>query len=191
MKIAILVWGSLHWNPGALAFGGTWHSDGPELPIEFARISKDKRLTLVIRSGSGYVISLYAISSFDNLEAARANLQEREGAEKIDSIAFINFQDDNSKVRQGNNFIIPIIKQWNKTGDFDAVIWSDFSPKFKDVTGNDLTSGNVISYLESLSSAEFQDAIAYIRNAPAQINTDFRSQIEKHFPDNTINKKTP
>ena len=48
MKIAILGWGSLVWNPRNLSIiNSAWHPDGVLLPIEFARISRDGRLTLV------------------------------------------------------------------------------------------------------------------------------------------------
>jgi hypothetical protein len=52
MKIAVIGWGSLIWCPGSLRIQTAWHNDGPSLPIEFARILKDGRLTLVIRPGS-------------------------------------------------------------------------------------------------------------------------------------------
>lgn len=48
MAIAILGWGSLIWCPGNLRIRGPWRHDGPVLPIEFARISADGRLTLVV-----------------------------------------------------------------------------------------------------------------------------------------------
>lgn len=55
MKIAILGWGSLIWNPENLnyytEFG--WSKNEPKLPIEFLRISNNGRLTLVITE-SGY-----------------------------------------------------------------------------------------------------------------------------------------
>ena len=50
MKIAILAWGSLIWQPKDLLldteFG--WKEDGQILPIGFARILKDGRLTLLL-----------------------------------------------------------------------------------------------------------------------------------------------
>ena len=50
MKIAILGWGSLIWNPDKLDFDKDfgWDPDGPKLPIEFSRISSNGRLTLII-----------------------------------------------------------------------------------------------------------------------------------------------
>ena len=65
MKIAILGWGSLIWLPKDLKFdtNSGWKENGPVLPIEFARISKDGRLTLVITPNGTEVPTLYAVMS--------------------------------------------------------------------------------------------------------------------------------
>ena len=80
--IAILGWGSLIWQPKELEldkeFG--WKEDGPTLPIEFARISKDGRLTLVITENGTKVPVLYALSNYQNLDEAVLNLAVREGS---------------------------------------------------------------------------------------------------------------
>ena len=91
MKIAILAWGSLYYEPRNLAFTGEWFFDGVELPIEFAKISRGNRLTLVIKPNWSNIKTLYAISSLDNLAEARENLREREEADNITAIGFIDF----------------------------------------------------------------------------------------------------
>lgn len=48
MAIGIIGWGSLIWAHGELKLGSRWFHDGPVLPLEFARISKRDRVTLVI-----------------------------------------------------------------------------------------------------------------------------------------------
>ena len=50
MIIAILGWGSLIWEPKELEFDRKigWLENGPILPIEFARISNNKRLTSLL-----------------------------------------------------------------------------------------------------------------------------------------------
>jgi hypothetical protein len=38
-QIAIIGWGSLISSPGSLLLSSRWHTDGPLLPVEFARVS--------------------------------------------------------------------------------------------------------------------------------------------------------
>lgn len=78
MSIAILGWGSLCWDPRDLAITGEWIFDGPMLPVEFARISGGKRITLVIKNGFEPVNTLYVISSLQDLDEAGENLRRRE-----------------------------------------------------------------------------------------------------------------
>lgn len=85
MKIAVIGWGSLIWNKRELQIAGGWHKDGPRLPVEFARISSRERLTLVIHPDSPGQQTYWAASTAKELDAARKNLQAREGT-KIENI---------------------------------------------------------------------------------------------------------
>jgi hypothetical protein len=181
MKIAILVWGSLFWDPRTLEKTDEWFYDGPVLPIEFARISGGNRLTLVIKPNFDFVPTLYAVSSHDDFMAARENLQIREKTPNIDNIGFINFTNNTHHVRASNAFILDILAQWNKAKKFDAIIWSDFSPRFTDAIHQPFTLPNVITFLDGLSAEEKVEALKYIRNTPEQITTRFRNPIEQHF----------
>lgn len=181
MKIAIIVWGSLYWDIRNLETTGEWFYDGPLLPIEYARISNDKRLTLVIKPNFDSVTTLYAISSKDNLREAIENLQSREETENINNIGFLNFALNAYNVRPAHAFIIEIFKNWNKEKKFDAVIWSDFSPRFQDKIEKPFTLENVINYINTLSGDEKTNALNYIKRAPLQISTRFRKEIQEHF----------
>src|SRR5215813_3106795 len=78
MNIAVLGWGSLIWHPASFRAKTKWRSDGPRLPIEFARISQDNRLTLVIQPGSTDQATYWSLSELTDLEPARQNLKARE-----------------------------------------------------------------------------------------------------------------
>ncbi len=82
MKIAVLGWGSLIWNPRELRISGEWHSDGPLLPVEFARVSQDERLTLVLYPEAEPIQVLWALSACPSLEEAEENLADREGTSR-------------------------------------------------------------------------------------------------------------
>jgi hypothetical protein len=78
MKVACIGWGSLVWSPGVLRCKGEWQLDGPCLPLEFARTSKDWRLTLVLTDGAAPVPTLWTELDYADPESAKAALQGRE-----------------------------------------------------------------------------------------------------------------
>lgn len=178
MKIAILGWGSLIWQPKDLKFDTNigWKENGPVLPIEFARISKDGRLTLVITPNGTDVPTLYSVSSFDNLDLAVLNLTVREGSGRM-SIGSYNKSKDE---------FFPIdfsfkenIKKWISSTDFDAVIWTDLPENWEirneeKVVIKTIDPNDRINYLQNLKGSESALAEEYIRNTPKQIATTYR-----------------
>lgn len=183
MKIAILGWGSLIWDSRTLEVekileGNGWFSDGPMLPIEFARISNTGRLTLVIVKGKKEVQTLYAISKFKELDHAILDLSIREDCGK-NKIGYFVKSDGrfHSKSNIQNN-----IESWiNLNEDIDAVIWTDLSMNFRDKIGQDFTEENALNYLKYLPVDVKAGAEQYIRRAPAIIDTAVRRRIEFEF----------
>ncbi|MFQ5997149.1 MAG: hypothetical protein ACE5LA_06025 [Dehalococcoidales bacterium] len=185
MKIAVLGWGSLIWIPkrksGVLNLADDkWFSDGPGLPIEFARISRDKRLTLVLFPAAKKVPVLWAIMALNNLDEAINNLREVEGipAFSKDRIGYVNLRSR----EQRSSVVVDIadeIRRWACMKKVEAVIWTDLPPKFEEETGIEFTEENVISYLNNLPDDSKKKAEEYIRRAPRQIRTGLRSAIEK------------
>ena len=112
MKIAVLGWGSLIWNPKELDANNEWNNDGPFLPIEFARISNNGRLTLVIKEDLKTVQVLWTLMNSKELLKARSNLKEREGTTSINRIGFVNLI-ENTKCSRYNG-ISETIKEWAK-----------------------------------------------------------------------------
>jgi hypothetical protein len=179
MRIAVLGWGSLVWDPRELQIRGGWNKDGPFLPIEFARISRDERLTLVLYPGANAVQTLWAISANEDLNQARKNLREREGT-NIEGIAYVSILDD-----QSNCQTVPesceVIRQWAEENELDAIIWTDLPSNFKKETGMDFTEDNVIIYLRSLEGESLEKAEEYVRKTPPQVKTTIRGRIEREL----------
>lgn len=175
MKIACLGWGSLVWDPRSLHVRSKWFEDGPLLPIEFARQSKDKRVTLVLTPNSPRVRSLWAISSLDTVDAVKADLALREDI-KEDKIQ----QSVGVWLAQADVDVDPEIVQWATRLNLDAVIWTKLKPRF----GNETRTANVdeiIGYLHKLSHEQRTNAELYVRKTPRQIDTPYRRRMEQEF----------
>lgn len=189
MKIAVLGWGSLIWNPvresGRLDLADDkWFPDGPQLPIEFARISRDRRLTLVICPAAEKVPVLWAMMASNSLDEAINNLRNVEGIRPSSEnrIGYVNLQSGEKR----SNVVADVadeIRRWARLKKAEAVIWTDLPPNFEEKTRTELTEENVIIYLSNLpaDSKTMKMAEEYIRRAPRQIKTRLRSAIEKNF----------
>src|SRR5690606_16677678 len=161
MKIAILAWGSLVWQPKELKYDKSfgWKSDGPILPIEFARISKDGRLTLVITPNGTNVSTLYTLSGYKTIDEAVLDLAVREGSGRM-SIGWYNKAKD--------EFLPEIfayqdeIREWIKDRDIDAVIWTNLGEKWE-VNDEVISPDERIGYLKNLKGPASALAEQYIR----------------------------
>jgi hypothetical protein len=180
MKIAILGWGSLIWNRGDLAMTGEWQPDGPMLPVEYARVSQDGRLTLVIAPGMPAVPTYWGVAALPNLNQAITNLKQREqtGSEYIGYL-----RKDEARSRTGTlpATIITTLHDWLHTHHLDAVIWTNLPPRFDKTTGRMPTIAEALDYLRGLDGDTRQRAETYIRRTPPQIRTPIRAAVETHL----------
>lgn len=187
MKIAIIGWGSLIWCPGSLQLDSMWHKDGPELPVEFSRISQDGRLTLVIVSGSQNVTTLWALSAFSKLDDAIANLQKREGANQS-KIGWISIQDS-----PGDDSAKGNIKEWLGRKSLDAAVWTNLGPKNMREKEVRMNERDALEYIKSVKAdnEKIKRIEEYIRNTPSQINTPNRVYLrsELGWSDNHLSPK--
>jgi len=176
MKIACLGWGSLVWDPRSLHVRSVWFGDGPLIPVEFTRESRDKRVTLVITPGSPLVRSLWALSSLDSVEGAKADLALREEI-KDENIQYSVgvWQQTASQVG-----VDPEIAQWATRLNLDAVIWTKLKPRFGDQERT-ASADEVIAHLRGLSYEQRANAERYVRMTPRQIDTPYRRRMEQEF----------
>jgi hypothetical protein len=180
MKIAILGWGSLIWQPKDLKYDKElgWNESGPQLPIEFSRISGDGRLTLVIDDKAKHKQTLFAVLLYENLDEAILDLAVREGTGRKSIGYYIKATDE---FFPENFSYKKEIKEWINNSECDAVIWTNLSRRFKDKIGLEHHLDNVIKYLETLPEEIKVIAEEYIRKAPKQIDTLIRKSLEDRF----------
>lgn len=195
MTISIIGWGSLIWCPGALQIESRWYRDGPALPIEFARISRHGRLTLVIHEESAEVQTYWARSRCKTLDAAIENLREREGTPKK---RLIHCLLSSGKVYEGDgirrkvpNKICEKISNWLvQKQELDAAIWTGLSSNWKEKRHRPFNIEDAVLYTKGLEEAvnltadELQkaeivldSASEYVRNTPAQVQTAVRKRL--------------
>ena len=169
MAIACLGWGSLVWKPDVLRCKCPWRTDGPALPLEFARVSRDGRLTLVLVGGAPAVPSLWCELDYATADQAQIALAGREGCE-INAIG--RWPGRPPAHAAGAD----AIAEWATGRSVSAVLWTALRPKFASRNGNAPASADeAIQYLDALTGDARARAEEYVRRAPAQVATPFRS----------------
>ncbi|MGH9461138.1 MAG: hypothetical protein ACRD1X_07960, partial [Vicinamibacteria bacterium] len=149
LKIAVLAWGSLYWNRGVLNAKGRWRRDGPRLPIEFARISQDGRLTLVIVPRRRLIRTYWAPSGCADLDSAIGNLAKREGS----SLANIGYMLATGEHRTNFPSCAQVLHRWVKLHRMEAVIWTDLESNFLNRLRRPFSMDAAIQYLKTLDGA--------------------------------------
>lgn len=186
MKISVLAWGSLVWNRGKLAIVGDFAPTGPRLPIEFCRVSRDGRLTLVIDETFGKPCVTYsALSAFDDLDAAIENLRVREGMPNTRGVGFTVADRGRQSARaiERHPRAVKSITTWVKANGLDAAIWTALGSNFAEKTREPFTVEAATRYLETERAKMLDAALDYIRRAPQEVQTPFREAVNIHWPD--------
>ena len=184
-RVAILGWGSLLWDRKTLQISGQWRSDGPLLPIEFARTSglRDKEgkppyLSLVLHPNAGLIRTYWDVSLLTELDDAIRDLRKREGC-NLSDIAYLprdgqpqsSIPGVDERIREWLNF---------KRGELDAVIWTNLRPKLEE--REVFTVEESIDWLDRLrKNKQHGRAEEYIRKAPSQTDACLRRQVRERF----------
>lgn len=171
--VACLGWGSLVWDPRELPIQREWFHDGPLIRVEFARQSKDGRITLVLEPYALPVRSLWAIMDATSLAIAREALASRESIPQKYKAKHVG----SWTVGDAPLDELPNLESWAETAGVQHVIWTALPPKFGDINQTP-TQEQVVGYLEQLVGAQREAAEKYIRRAPRQIDTAYRRRIE-------------
>ena len=189
LKSAVLAWGSLVWDPRDLQTVAKFAPNGPLLPVEFCRISADRRLTLAIDETFGDVCTSYsALSAGESLDAAIDSLRRREGTDAR-NIGFVEPASGRQSdvAMQRHPQVVATIAAWAESNGYDAAIWTALESNFDQSGkgGEPFSVTAALRYLETLErddAAAFGRALAYVRNAPSEIQTPVRDQVAKRWP---------
>lgn len=181
MEIVVLAWGSLIWQPenryGRLAVrsGSKWSSDGPVLPVEFARISSDGRLTLVLVTGYATESPvLWRPSAAVNLDAAIDNLARREtGAPRSAIHATTPTGETHGDPHPSTR---DRVATWLSEIGANAAIWTGLPPgeRWAELGYPGFAVDHAVEYVRSLTGSKRERSLEYVRNAPTQIDTPVR-----------------
>ena len=148
---------------------GDWQADGPFLPVEYCRQSKDGRLTLVVTEQAPSLRVLWSATTAADIDVTIRELAAREGC-SVDRIAAVH--------SEGGGLDPWGVRSWLRTKELQCAIWTALPPKFG---GKDLitpTSKQAVSYLRSLSREAQAKAEEYVRKTPKQIRTAYREIFE-------------
>lgn len=180
--IAILGWGSLLWEPND-AFNewrDDWLFDGPEIKLEFSRISSSRQcaLTLVIDEEHGTATTVsYCFSKRANTENAVADLRCREGT-SVENIKCILRGTRHAPSRNVEAYAA--ISAWLEKKQLDAAVWTNLKSNFEEVCGSPFSVEAAIRHLQSLEPEPKVIAAEYIWRAPDFVQTELRKAIEVH-----------
>ena len=177
MKIAILGWGSLLWEGGPefeKQIELPWQFDGPELMIEFSRVSESRHgaLTLVIDDHGSSTHVAWCLSKRAKLEDAVADLRCREGTTNA-NIHCIRL-DEQPALPNTLEKENPIVT-WARGKKLDAVVWTALKSNFEEKVGKPFSVKALLAYAKALSPTGKAKAAEYVWKAPDFVKTKVRS----------------
>lgn len=175
-RVAVLGWGSLLWDasPRFDDQHEAWQFDGPEIRLEFSRVSQRRNgaLTLVIDPVNGAPCRVaYATSRRTDPEDAIDDLLAREGTGRS-NLGFL-FADE-TRVHARDPRSREAIRSWERAKGYDAVVWTDLPGNFSDHWVEPFRVDSAWEYLQSLEPEAKSEAAKYVRLAPSFVDTPLR-----------------
>lgn len=158
-------------------FHADWEPDGPDLRLEFSRVSKTRggALTLVIDSDNGTVCRVsYARSNRVDPEDAIRDLQEREGTTRMNVGYCFG---DGSRVQGRDAPTLAAVKAWAQLKGIDVTIWTDLRSNFEQVTGEPFSIAAALAHFQSLTPDARVGAAEYVSRAPEFVQTALRAEL--------------
>ena len=171
MKIACLAWGPLVRDPQGLPVQA-WRRDGPPMKLEFARLSDEGWISLVLVPSADRAQCLWAPMTVDCITQAREALAVREG---IDPEAIERDVGYWSRESDTGFLQTRVVGAWATQKELDAVVWNALPPRQVP------TPEHAVTALRSLSGEALRHAEETIRRTHRQIDTPYRRRIEQEL----------
>lgn len=148
------------------------------LPVEFSRLSRGIRLTLVLIDTAPLQPTMWAFLCTGTLAEAIKSLAEREGTSEANIGHWSKTNDHTTTQRD----IHKTIGHWAKQKGIDGVVWTALDPKKPNGEEGLATEDELIEYLRNLlQNSNVTAAKEYIERAPSQIKTPLRARIQTEF----------
>ena len=170
---------------------GAFRDDGPRLPIEFSRVAKDGRVTLVIDPGAAPMATWWCPMAVDTIEAAVEGLGRRERIGPARWPEWIGWQTRAGAVitavdgaREGGRAEGPTratIASWLEAVELDAVVWTALPARTPDERFAWPSTEALVTHLHGLEGEARTRAEEYIRRTPATIDSVRRRHFEAEF----------
>ena len=179
-RIAILGWGSLLWedDPKFDWFNQqrtSWDNDGPELPLEFSRVSdsRNRALTLVIDPSKGTRCRVaYALSKRQTLAEVIEDLAKRESITNQRNVGRLQISSATSAANRTPEVLV--IEGWARRKNVTAVVWTALKSNFRNEVRKSFSVTNAVEYVCRLSGEGRSKAKEYVEYAPEFIQVPTR-----------------
>ncbi len=149
------------------------------LPLEFSRISRDGRLTLVLDPLGALCGTRFAWSSVNTLAASVEALRVREGPTRLEWIGYRDEMGGGSSIDRFPDQlnIDDVVASWivNHPDGATAAVWTALPSNFAEKTQQPFSVENAMAYMRTLDKATLAIALDYIAKAPPEVQTPFRS----------------
>lgn len=177
VKIAIIGWGYLIWDPLGMDLEPEWFRDGPLLPVEFARFDSGPRLLPVLVEGAPLQPTLWTYSRKATVLSAAADLAVREGVWTHDIGQWTR-----SEEMRSSRGIEALIEEWVVSKGLDGAVWRAVEPNLPDLTPGLASEQVKLDYLRELvATGRAAAAKEFFERTPAQIRTPFRQRVQQEF----------
>lgn len=187
MRVAVLGWGSLLWETDTdrgrafLRHCRTWCNEGPQLRLEFSRISESRgnALTLVIDDKNGDRCKVaYAFSKRRALEDAICDLRRREGTTLKNIGRYWSENGEEKWQNADSDEVRASVQQWARSENIDAVVWTALRSNFAECKDEEFSVDAAKRHVQSLDAENKVKAAEYIWRAPELANTPVRRALQ-------------